>query len=154
MHTFYGECDHFVSLLSPYLTISFDESNWHLVMADDQAVAVRGAETVCHPCEGDAKANFSFFAKITADGSRLPLILVTKGKTDRCHKQLGSHDSYIYDASHSSSGWSIVPLMTQYLKWLRAQIPEDTLCLITDQDMTHAAPETEEEAEELRIKIV
>jgi hypothetical protein len=29
-------------------------------MVDDQTVAVRGAETVCHYCEGDAKVHFSF----------------------------------------------------------------------------------------------
>jgi hypothetical protein len=41
-----------------HLIINFNESNWHLVMADDQTIAVRGAETICHDCEGNAKANF------------------------------------------------------------------------------------------------
>jgi hypothetical protein len=70
----------------PYLVVNFDESNWHLVMANDQMVAVRGAETMCHYCEGGVKANFAFFSTITADGSKPPLILIAKGKTDRCHK--------------------------------------------------------------------
>jgi hypothetical protein len=44
-----------------------------------------GAETACRYCDGNVKANFSFFATITADGSKLPLVPTAKGKTDRCH---------------------------------------------------------------------
>jgi hypothetical protein len=43
---------------------------------------------------------------------------------------------------------------TLYLTWLRAQIPEEPLCLIMDQYTTHTALEIEEEAEELEIKII
>jgi hypothetical protein len=125
-----------------------------LVMADDQTIAVRGAETICHDCEGNAKANFWFFATSAADRLKLLLILIAKRKTDRCHEQLGIHDSYICDVWHSPSGWSTVSLMTQYLKWLRAQIPEEPLCLIMDQHTTHTVPEIEDEAEKLGIKII
>jgi hypothetical protein len=138
----------------PYLVINFSESNWHLVMTDDQTVTVRGAETVCYSCEGRAKANFSFVAIIIANGSKLPLILIAKGKIDRCHKQPGSNNSDMYDVWHALSGWSTVPLMIQYLKWLRVQIPEEPLCLIRDQYTTHTAPEIENEAEESGIKII
>jgi hypothetical protein len=68
------ECAHFMANLitayhhyPPHLIIHFDKSNWHLVMADDQTVDVRGAETVCHYCESDPKANFPFFVTITRD---------------------------------------------------------------------------------------
>jgi hypothetical protein len=37
---------------------------------------------------------------------------------------------------------------------IQAQIPEEPLCFIMDQYMTQAAPEIEEEAEELGIKII
>jgi hypothetical protein len=60
------ECVHFmVNMITayhhhpPHLIINFDESNRHMVMADDQTIAVRGAETVYHYSEGDAKLNFS-----------------------------------------------------------------------------------------------
>jgi hypothetical protein len=70
----------------PHLIVNFDESNWYLVMAGDETVAERGAECVNQFVDGDPKANFSFFATITADGGKLPLILIAKGKTIRCHK--------------------------------------------------------------------
>jgi hypothetical protein len=123
-------------------------------MADDQTIAVRGVETVCYSCEGHAKAIFSFVATITADGSKLPLILIAKGKIDYSHKQPRSRDYDIYDVWHSPSEWSTVPLMTQYLKGLRAQILEEPVRLITDQYTTHTAPETKNETEELGIKII
>jgi transposase len=155
------ECAHFMANLiaahhryPPSSIVNFDESNWHLVMADDQTVATRGAETVCHYCNGDPKANFSFFATITADGSKLPLILIAKGTTNRCHKQFGKHDAYIHDVWHSPSGWSTVTLMIEYLNWLRRQIPGEPLCLIMDQYTTHTAAETEREAENLGIEVI
>jgi hypothetical protein len=75
-----------------------------------------------------------------------------KGKIDRCHRQLGSRDSDIDDVWHLLSGWSTVPLITQYVKWLRAQIPEEPLCLTANQYTAHTATEIEEEAEELGIE--
>jgi hypothetical protein len=64
------ECTHFMAnMLTPYhgypphFIINFDESNWYLVTANDRTVAVRGAETVCHYCEGDMKVNFFHFSQ-------------------------------------------------------------------------------------------
>jgi hypothetical protein len=155
------ECAHLMASLiaayhryPPFAIVNFDELNWHLVMADDQTVAVRGVETVHHYCDGDAKANFSSFATITADVSKLPLILIGKGKTNRCHKQFGTHPAYTYDVWHSPSGWSTTDLMKQYVNWLRAQIPDEPLCLMMDQYGTHTAAEIEEEAATLGIEII
>jgi hypothetical protein len=71
--------------------VNFDESNWRLVMADEQVVGERGAELVRNYIDGDAKANFSFFASICADGTRLPPILIARGKMQRCRQQF--HDA-------------------------------------------------------------
>jgi hypothetical protein len=111
------ECAHFMANLfaahhpdPPSLIMNFDKPNWGLVMADDETVATRGAETVCDYFNGDPKANFSFFRTITADRSKVPLILIAKGTTNRCHKPFGKHDPYVHDVWHSPSGWSTVTL--------------------------------------------
>jgi hypothetical protein len=90
------ECAHFIASVitayhryPPSAIVNFDESNWFHVMADDETVAVRGAETVYHYSNGRTTANFSFFATITAEGVKLPLILITKGKTDRAINSSG-----------------------------------------------------------------
>jgi hypothetical protein len=123
-------------------------------MTDEQTVAIRSAETVRNHCDGDTKASFSFFATIIAEGTKLPSILIAKGKTDRCDKQLGRHDSYCHEIWNSPSGWSTTPLMSQYVKWLRRQIPEEPLCLMVDQYQTHTAPGIQAEAENLGIEII
>jgi hypothetical protein len=66
--------------------VNFDESNWHLVMASEQVVGERVADVVHNYPAGDAKANFSFFASICADGAELLLILIARSKTRRCHQ--------------------------------------------------------------------
>jgi hypothetical protein len=99
----------------PDYILNFDESNWYLVMAGDQTVASRGAETVHQYTDEDTKANCTFFATITAAGAKLPLILLAKGTTDHCHKQLGSNPGYDHEIWHSQTGWCTEPLMIQYL---------------------------------------
>jgi hypothetical protein len=60
---------------------SFDESSWRLVIVSERTVAERGAETVNRFINGDVKATFTFFALVVADGTKVLLILVAKGKT-------------------------------------------------------------------------
>jgi hypothetical protein len=69
--------------------VNFDESNWRPVMAGEQIVGERGAEIVHNYTDGGGKANFSFFALICANGTKLPLILIARGKTLRCRQQFG-----------------------------------------------------------------
>jgi hypothetical protein len=117
----------------PHLILNFDESNWHLVMEGDLMLAERGAETVHNYVDGDPKTNFTFFATIIAEGTKFPLILVAKGKTARCYGQLGQRDQFENEIWHSPSVWCTVPLIQQYLHWLRARIPGEPICLIMDQ---------------------
>jgi hypothetical protein len=99
----------------PDYIINFDESNWHLVTSGDEVVDEIGPEVVHNYADGDSKANLTFFASILADGSRLPLSLITRGTTERCHKQFGDHYGYEHEIWHSPRGWSIKSLMERSL---------------------------------------
>jgi hypothetical protein len=90
----------------PHLILNFDESNWYLVTAGDEVVAESGAESVQNYVGGDAKANFSFFATLTIEGKRIPLVSNAKGKSNRSHKQFGRHDAQNFGIWHSASGRS------------------------------------------------
>jgi hypothetical protein len=110
-------CVHFLTQLyaayhryPPHLTLNFDESNWPIVISREQTVAERDTESVHQYLDGDPKADFSFFATMTADTQKLPLILIAKDKTDRCHKRFGRHDDHEFCVEHSLSGWSTKPL--------------------------------------------
>jgi hypothetical protein len=75
-----------LEIFGPTAMVNFGESSWRLVMVSERTVAQRGAETVNWFINGDAKATFTFFASVVADGTKLPLIFVAKGKTTRGHK--------------------------------------------------------------------
>jgi hypothetical protein len=136
------------------LIVNVDESNWHLVMAAEETVAERGAESVHQYVDGGPKVNFSFFAAITAEGQRLPLILIAKGRTCRCHKQVGHHRQHQFDIWHSPAGWSTEPLMLDYLDWFRFQMPPEPLCLLLDQFETHPTELVTTKAEALGIEMI
>jgi hypothetical protein len=123
-------------------------------MAGDETVAEREAEFMNQFVDDDPKANFSFFATITADGGKLPPILMVKGKTIRRHKQFGDHNQHEFDIWHSQSGWSTEPLMLEYLDWLRDHIPAEPLGLLLDQHRTHTTPAMTEKAEMLGIELI
>jgi transposase len=156
-----AECALFLSKLNgaflrypPDAILNFDESSWHLVMSGEQMVAERGVEAVHQYVNGDAKASFTFFATISAAGQKFPLILLAKGKTPRCHKQLGVHPEYAHEIWHSPTGWSTETLMIAYLHWLRQLIPVDPLCLVLDQFRTHTTDDFETEAQQLEIETI
>jgi hypothetical protein len=117
-----GEYMHFLGPLTAvyhgypsHLIFNFDESNWHLVMAGEETIAERRAESVHQCVNSDPKANFSFFGTITAEGQKVPLILIARGRTCRCHKQFGDHPHRQFDIWHFPSGCSTEPLMLDYL---------------------------------------
>jgi hypothetical protein len=130
--------------------VNFDESSWRFVMTSGRRVAERGAETV----KQYVKACFTFFASILADGTKLPLILLAKGKTQRCHKQFGQHPQYHHEIWHSQSGWCNGVIMEQYLHWLRASVTGPQLVLILDKFEAHERENIYELADALNILLI
>jgi hypothetical protein len=140
---------------SPRQSIAnLDESNWHLAMASEETAAERGVATLHEHVDGDPESNFPFFATITADGQKLPLILIARGKNVRCHKQFGNHDRHQFDVWHSPFGWSTEPLLLDSLDWLRQQMPPDPPWLLVDQFGTHTREAVINRAEALEIEVI
>jgi hypothetical protein len=64
--------------------INIDETNWRTVAAGFLTWAETGAESVTCHIEDDEKAGVTAIAAITAEGEKLPLTVLGKGKTPRC----------------------------------------------------------------------
>jgi hypothetical protein len=143
-----------MSIFPPSAIVNFDESSWRLVMVSGRTVAPRGAEVVRRYVNGDVKASFTFFASVLADGTKLPLVLLAKGKIDRCHRQLGTHPQYQYDIWHSPKGWCDAQLVLRYLDWLRAHVAEAHIVLILDQFDAHDTDDIHQKADALDIELV
>jgi hypothetical protein len=141
-------------IFGPPALVNFDESNWRLVMMSEKTVARRGAESVKRYVNGDVKASFTFRAAIVADGTKLPLILMAKGKTARCRRQLGMHPQFPHEVWHSRNGWCTEDIMIQFLDWLREQVAAPEICLVLDQFDAHNTPCVHEKAQANNIHLL
>jgi hypothetical protein len=82
---------------------NFEGSSWRLVMASEKSIAERRAEVIPRFTGADPKACFTFLAICGADGSKIRLILLAKGKTERYRKQFG-FVGHPHEVWHSPSG--------------------------------------------------
>ena len=64
-------------------------------------------------------------AAIALDGTKLPLLIICKGKTERCEKKITDAEGlrdYLKDQrlliNHSESGWAMEEVCRRYLEWL------------------------------------
>jgi hypothetical protein len=143
-----------LEIFGPTTTVHFDKSSWRLVMVSERTVAERGAETVNRFTNGHVKATFTFFASVVADDTKLPPILVAKGKTTRCHKQFGKHHIYPHEIGYSPNGWCTEALMMRHPHRLLTQIMAPEICLLLDQFDAHNTPTVHNGASKLNIYLV
>jgi hypothetical protein len=132
--------------------LSLGESSWRLVMAPEKSIAERGAEFIPRFTGADSKTCFTFLATCAADGSKFPLILLAKGKTECCRKQFGSV-GHPHEVWHSPNGWCCEDLVVDYLYWFRNWFLDGQLCYIMDQFSTHTTDQVLSTATKLRIEI-
>ena len=133
---------------------NMDETSWGLVPHDEKVWAVTGADEVIFDTNQNypTKARFTAIATINANGDKLPLITVAKGKTIRCEaafkKCLGSI------VTHTENGWSTESLMIAYIKWLSDRSNGVPICLIWDQYRAHVTQKVEDYSHSLNVKII
>jgi hypothetical protein len=155
------ECDEYIRHLNfaysnypPDHIINTDESSWKVAMCSGVTIAPIGAEIVNCYINGCEKADFTFIATIRADGSKLPLVVLAKGITERCHKTFSNAGVDASCIMHCKRGWCNEEIVQQYLFWLRNQIPEGEICLIWDQYRSHMTQMITDLAAQLNISLV
>jgi hypothetical protein len=135
--------------------VNADESFWLVLYLPQKTVAPTGIETVKVEIDGDPKAGLTIMGAITAAGTKLPLFLIAKGLTRRCHEQFGDvADRFPAYIAHSRSGWVSQAVFNEYLSFVRLQIPDGQICLVLDQYPTHGTDESEAEAARLGIRLI
>jgi hypothetical protein len=138
--------------------LNCDETSWRLYPNGILTWAEIGSENVIAEIAGDEKECITAMATITADGRKLPLYLIAKGKTPRVEEsQLGPIGAN--GADHSPSGWQTAETMQNYIAWLngvaRATLgipPEQCLHVIMDIYRAHTTQAVLDEALERNIK--
>ena len=117
----------------PKLIINADETNWLLLPNGLRTVARKGVDGVtCHFDVGD-KESITVMAAIALDGTKLPLLVICKGTTQRCETKITNCEKlkkYFEDGKllvvHSSSGWAKEEVCQSYLEWLHHGYAHDT----------------------------
>jgi hypothetical protein len=79
---------------------------------------------------------------------------MAKGKTDRCHNQMGTHPAYQCEILHSLRGWSETMLGLRYPNWLRAHVVAAHMTLIFDQFDDHDDHLVHKRAGKLKIGLI
>jgi hypothetical protein len=138
---------------SRYNILNGDETQWLFCYMPPRTVTLKGIESVKVQSPGDPHQGFTMMASISAAGSKLPLFLIAKGLSERCHKQFGNHEDNYYVA-HSKSGWMWQAVYLEYLQFLRSTRPNDIIDLVADQYPTHFSDVSQEKAKELDIVMV
>jgi hypothetical protein len=103
---------------------------------------------------GNVKAVFTSFSSITADGTKLLLILIAKGTAAKCRKQMELHLTFPNDVWHRLTGWCHQELMVAHLHWLWKYVTATTRCLVLDQFDPHDTPAVRQAANSLSIKLL
>jgi hypothetical protein len=131
---------------------NFDETCWHIYMGPQKVIAEKGTETVKLRCRTGEKLSVTAFGTISASGDKLPLWVVTKGRTSRSLSKFGDHEGAVF--KFSESGWATENLILEYLGWLSEQSSGEPCILIMDVYPTHRTERVREAAMSLNIEIL
>ena len=121
------------------LVTAFDDQSWTC----DVKVYIQGAQ----------KEGLTVLASITASRCKLPLWIIAKGTTERCHAQVGDPQGHL--VTHSENGWTTVETFSEYLMSLRERYPDDDpVYLVLDCYSVHRTDEIRQLAKTLGIELI
>jgi hypothetical protein len=101
---------------------------------------------------GSDKDGMTVLASITADGKKLPLLFIAKGRTERVHQtQIGNVEGHW--VNHTESGWETESCFIDYLNKLRVAMGSDPFHLICDLYAAHRTDAVKAHARKLEITL-
>ena len=132
--------------------INCDETSWKLYPNGILTWAETGAEDVSVGILGDEKECLTVLASVTADGRKLPLYFLAKGKTTRVESsQLGSVNYHW--KNHSENGWMTEDTFSTYLMHLSECYGGQEIDLICDLHKSHHTDQVKMLAQALNINL-
>ena len=139
---------------SDRIVLNADESQWRVLMPPRRSIAITGQDSVKININGDKKAGFTILGTISSEGDRFPLVMLAKGFTTSCHKQLGNHPGFDYNVLHTPNGWVTEKVFIEYLQWIRSIVVQKKIYLVVDQFGAHFGPGSETNANSLNITLI
>ena len=133
--------------------VNCDETSYCLYPKGLLTWAIVGEDNVRTLINGSEKENITVIASITADGEKLPLMFIAKGKTERVEEsQIGDISSHW--KTHSETGWMTNETFQEYLKKLREHFGDNKpIHLVLDCYKTHKSEVTKNLAKNLNMSL-
>ena len=129
-----------------------DETSWRIFMSPKRVIAEKGCHSVKLISSKSEKIAVTAIGAIRADGKKLPLSIIGKGKTERCLRKFGEFDDIIFH--HSNTGWSSESVMMAYLETISMDAGGDPCCLIWDVYPSHRSEAVQLKAAKLKIELL
>jgi hypothetical protein len=107
--------------------IAMDETFWQLHMKPLTTLKIKGEETTVTTAE-NPKAGITTILTVVADGSKLPIFFIAKGKTQRCCTKLAVSPPHL--ARPTESGWCRTEILFDYIKHVILPYTNNKPCLL------------------------
>ena len=144
------------------LIINAYETNWLLVPDKGlRTIAKKGVDGITCYFNGNLKDRLTVMEAIALDGTKLLLLIICKGKTQRCEKKISDAESlqdYFSDGKllidHSKSGWATEEVCRRYLEWLHTGYAHNSrFSLLWDVYPSHKTDDIKDYATNNGIKL-
>jgi len=134
--------------------LNMDETHVMIDNFSNKVISHKGQKSItmysnhCNETDG-----FTAIATCSAT-QKYPLIVVAKGKTDRCTAKFKIGGNVHCNFFQSSNGWTNVSIMEQYLKWISFVMKAERFALIVDCFKAHINEKVKKLAENLGIELI
>jgi hypothetical protein len=132
--------------------VNCDETAWLLHPNPILTSAERGSDSIQAKINGNKKDCVTVLASVSASGSKLPLVFIAAGKTERVEQsQIG--DVKGHWRNHSTNGWQSSETFQSYLENLRSVMGLGPIHLLLDCYSAHRTDAVKEAAVRLGITL-
>ena len=143
----------------PSCIFNADETCWRIVNGKIKTLALKGSDEVNIQSNFDGKKCVTVMACCSADGKKLPLMVIASGKSAACEEKFRKDERlrhYINKSlfiDHTERGWSTHEFAERYLKFISQQVGERQIFLMWDLHSSHRKDCVREYAKEHSIHL-
>ena len=149
---FKKDCKENYERVGPKFFYNMDETHWPLINMVNTTFGHTGAESTQIHYNGNDKNGFTTAFCVSAAGVLLDIIVVKKGKTQRCLNSLICPDTFV--KCYSNNGWMNSGIMVVILDLICKNAEKKPSVLVLDKHGSHDNDFVKEEAKKRNIKLI
>lgn len=151
--SFKNQCKLAIDLVSNNNVFNMDETFWRMINFSQSTIGIKGSESTKIIYNGDDKKGFTAVLTISAEGTFLKPIVITKGKTANSLNKLNLNKDKIIGC-YSNNGWINNGIMKIVLEQIHEKTKGEKSYLILDQYPAHKTDFVKGEALNKNINLI